>query len=62
MEFKTMYQAMEYSPARMVEFIIHVYYSLDKMGQSIFRSKFAEFFNEGGSVGVDPSEDENVPV
>lgn len=48
MELKLLHQAMEFSPGKVVEFIINVYSAADPLTKAIFEAKFNEYFKNRG--------------
>ena len=44
MEFKTLKNAIEYSPDKAFEFVLSLYTSLDSEGKAVLRAKFQSYF------------------
>ena len=49
MEFKTLRNAIEYSPDKAIEFVLSLYSTLDSSGKAVLRAKFKRFFLDDGS-------------
>ena len=56
MEFKTLRNAIEYSPDKAFEFVLCLYSTLDTDGKAVLRAKFKSYFLADGTT---PLEDED---
>ncbi len=56
MEFKTLRNAIEYSPDKAMEFVLSLYSTLDIHGKAVLRAKFKSYFLNDGTL---PEDDEN---
>ena len=56
MEFRTLKNAIDYSPEKAMEFVLSLYAELDSAGKALLRAKFRAYFLDDGT----PDEEENV--
>ena len=57
MEFKTLRNAIEYSPDKAMEFVLSLYSTLDSHGKAVLRTKFKQYFLDDGTP---PEEEEDT--
>ena len=50
MEFKTLKNAIEYSPDKAMEFVLSLYSTLDSEGKAVLRAKFKQYFLDDGTL------------